>query len=120
MATYSSVISQKIDFIIQRGSGKGWVFRLPYANGTYVDWSQYPGVKMDIRSGNQIILSHEIGGALIIGSDKTNLEWHPWGIYNEEDLPPLDYEYDLKMPVPVIGAIYPIRGTIKVVDYITR
>ena len=75
---------------------------------------------MDFRSSNRIVLSHELGNSLIVGDDPTNLEWHPWGVDNDLDLPEGDYEYDLKLPMPVIGAVYPIRGIAKVTDNTTK
>ena len=121
MIDYSNVTAVKRDFLIQRGSSKGWVFMLNYANGIPVDWRDFPGVQMDWRAGNKVVLEHKIGTTFVIDPENpTRLQWYPWGVGATEDLGKYEYEYDFKLPVPTIGALYLLRGIVKVVDNITK
>ncbi|CAL1518214.1 hypothetical protein MMC2321_01955 [Chitinophaga sp. MM2321] len=122
MSVYTNVITEKIDLIVQRQDNRGWAFRWRFSDGTYIDWSLYPGIRMDVKSGNRIVLSHKIDDGLIVHSDPTYLKLRPWGNDNEKDLPSSDegYGYDLKVPFTETIIRYPFRGLIKVVDYITK
>ena len=122
MNVFSNIITERVDLIIQRQDNRGWAFRWKWGNGDYIDWSLYPGIKMDIKSGNRIVLSHAIGDGLAIHDDPTYLKLRPWGNDNEKDLPPTDegYQYDLKLPFTETIIRYPFGGLIKVVNYITK
>ena len=120
MSILSNVIAAKQDFLIQRGANHGWFFQCKDGAGELLDWSTVPEVKIDVIEPNsrRVLISFTIGDGLTVHTDPTYLLFQKWA--SEKDLPPGDYAYDLKVPITELIVEYPVGGSYKVVDNVTK